>query len=850
MVTLLFAVAVIVVTRFIDPNDYRDQISTLVQDKTGRELQLQGDLRFSVFPWLGIEVESLRLSQPPEIGFDQPPMLQVAEAQLRVRILPLLQKQVEVDTVIFKQPKLHFITINDNLNSFTGLIQESENDQPLATEQQSQPEKAALALFVKGVEITGAEIILHNQQEDSKTQISQVDLFVGDLLSGDYVSLESEGVVIGVAAGDVNVAVPKEDGVSNKKSDAELPMAFQLSSLIQLDVLSSAVSLKDTNVTIEQGAQSGQLLIQAVLIDAKQTSFRQLAFTLDGVSLNDEAIKIAGELTKADYGVDSSTLVLTDLTMKGQLYQREFLLALPALTGNLQKETISLDKLILDSDDLHVLAADLNIEGLMSAPAVSGHLDVAPFNLQQLLVDMQMPYETASSSVLQSVSVSAAVKADADSVSLQKIQAKVDASELSGQLQVTDFDTPSTIFDLSLDQINVDDYLPIDATQQLTNEPVDAEPSADSLIIPMTAFKQLHANGTLKVDDLIASGINLKNIKVNITSDADRVSITPSAALYDGSMTGEVLFTEQDDGAAKLTINSAIKLVNLQSLLRDADITQQLSGLGEFQLELEVDEVNGKQSSHGTMKLSAKDGVIKGADIQKILTTGVQAYNQLRGRAVQEGETEAANETRFAELKGTFNFTDFAIDNQDFVLKAPAFRISGEGDIDIATQSLDYLLSIAVVNSFKGQGGEDLTDLKGLTLPIRFTGSIFAPNYSLDMKALYQAMAERKVNEKKDRYLQRKIGVENASELSSKEILRQALLREIEKDDDSENEQQSNAHASSAPGQANEGGEDSLATSDMELNVQAESAADDDSGDQELDWEDQLKKQLLEELFR
>ena len=64
---VLILLAIVIVPQVFDPNDYRDQISELVQQKTGRELQLNGDLSVSVFPWLGIRTQGLSLSQPEEI---------------------------------------------------------------------------------------------------------------------------------------------------------------------------------------------------------------------------------------------------------------------------------------------------------------------------------------------------------------------------------------------------------------------------------------------------------------------------------------------------------------------------------------------------------------------------------------------------------------------------------------------------------------------------------------------------------------------------------------------------------------------------------------------------------------
>ena len=55
-VVVLVIAAAVTATLLINPNDYKDDIVKVVHDKTGRELQLKGDIKLSLFPWLGLEL--------------------------------------------------------------------------------------------------------------------------------------------------------------------------------------------------------------------------------------------------------------------------------------------------------------------------------------------------------------------------------------------------------------------------------------------------------------------------------------------------------------------------------------------------------------------------------------------------------------------------------------------------------------------------------------------------------------------------------------------------------------------------------------------------------------------------
>src|SRR3954469_22163481 len=94
LVVLAFAGAAVFVSTF-DPNRYKGQIESVVKDKTGRTLKLQGDLKVAIFPSLGADVAKATLS---EAGSEQE-FLSLESAHGSVALMPLLHGQVIVDKV-------------------------------------------------------------------------------------------------------------------------------------------------------------------------------------------------------------------------------------------------------------------------------------------------------------------------------------------------------------------------------------------------------------------------------------------------------------------------------------------------------------------------------------------------------------------------------------------------------------------------------------------------------------------------------------------------------------------------------------------------------------------------------
>jgi len=96
----LFALLVVVLlaVRFlVSPNDFKGRIVKAVRDSTGRELELPGDIKLSVFPWIALELGPASLGNPP--GFDRQPFVAVKHAALHVQLLPLLRKQLRIGRV-------------------------------------------------------------------------------------------------------------------------------------------------------------------------------------------------------------------------------------------------------------------------------------------------------------------------------------------------------------------------------------------------------------------------------------------------------------------------------------------------------------------------------------------------------------------------------------------------------------------------------------------------------------------------------------------------------------------------------------------------------------------------------
>jgi AsmA protein len=93
----LLVLALLAVKLFVNPNDFKPRIIAAVHESTGRELSLPGELKLGVFPWVSVEFGPASLSNPA--GFPATPFVAVRRVALRVRLLPLLRKQLQIGRI-------------------------------------------------------------------------------------------------------------------------------------------------------------------------------------------------------------------------------------------------------------------------------------------------------------------------------------------------------------------------------------------------------------------------------------------------------------------------------------------------------------------------------------------------------------------------------------------------------------------------------------------------------------------------------------------------------------------------------------------------------------------------------
>ncbi|MBI3344207.1 MAG: AsmA family protein [Gammaproteobacteria bacterium] len=167
-VLLGLAGTVTLVALTFDPNAYKDRISAWVKDQTGRELTIGGKIEISFFPWLGVRLNHIEVNNAPD--FAPTPFLQAELAQLRVKLIPLLQGQWVTDIVVLERAVLHLSRDSTGRSNWEDLARGRGQGANLAV------------LSLGGLAVTNASLILDDRQQGQHFALEKLTLRTGAIV--------------------------------------------------------------------------------------------------------------------------------------------------------------------------------------------------------------------------------------------------------------------------------------------------------------------------------------------------------------------------------------------------------------------------------------------------------------------------------------------------------------------------------------------------------------------------------------------------------------------------------------------------------------------------------------------
>jgi len=450
----------------------------------------------------------------------------------------------------------------------------------------------------------------------------------------------------------------------------------------------------------------------------------RLQFDQDAGQLDFEQL----QLTLADQGDDP--LPALALTLSGMFNQ--------------PSESLTLDPLTLEVGDLQ-LSATAQGSSMLSAPAINGKAELATFNPQRLAntFNIDLP-DLRSDDALRQASAELEFNGTTERVQISKLQATLDESTVDGRMTATLGGSGNNyVFNLQLDRINLDNYMP-------------AAPASDEQLPPIDVelFRSINARGEVGIGQLTINQLDMSDIQVNIRADRSGWRFQPiSANFYDGKLAGGVAI-DASGSSPMLGTSGNLDQVLAGAMLADMAGRDLLSGVANFDSDLRMDINNPQQTLSGELELGINDGALKGVDIVGMLRQGLSIADNLSGGKIGGAELlQARGDTEFASLSGRFLADNGVISNDDFKLISPLLNVFGEGEINLAADQIDYTVTASLLQAPEGGVESRLGKMLGKSIPIRIRGSLSQPSYSIDPQLLLKVLAGDRIQQQKGKLL-------------------------------------------------------------------------------------------------
>ncbi len=178
IVIILFIIAIFLMMTLVNPNNFKSQISSAVQNNTGRAFAISGDIKWSFFPWLGLKVNQMALGNAP--GFGQQPFAQLDEADIDVKLLPLFFGKVQMGAITLKHLTVNLTQNAQGENNWNDLVAKTKQPHVSTAQQVAAAPvvgaKKMADLHISKINIIDANVNYQNQQTGQIAKLSDFNL--------------------------------------------------------------------------------------------------------------------------------------------------------------------------------------------------------------------------------------------------------------------------------------------------------------------------------------------------------------------------------------------------------------------------------------------------------------------------------------------------------------------------------------------------------------------------------------------------------------------------------------------------------------------------------------------------
>lgn len=510
----------------------------------------------------------------------------------------------------------------------------------------------------------------------------------------------------------------------------------------RVDLNVSAIRMSDATLLYRDGAAGSEWRVSDLSLSAENLGGGRpaplaLSARVQGedvdVTAGVEAV-LAADLAAGSYTLADGQLDVTGTGVPGESVSASF----NELAADLEADEITIAGLV---GQLASLEARGDLSGsLADGLALGGQLEIPQFDPRALLSALGVDLVTADPDVLARASASAQLDYGPAKALLQNLTMTLDDTSLTGSAGVRG---DAIEFNLTMDDINVDRYLP--PSEEGGEAGTTEEGDLDEVDLPTDAIRNTSANGQFAIGQAQFAGLKFQDLKLAVTGRNGRLTLTPSASVYEGRYAGEIVIDARSN-AAQLNLKQELTGVALGALGQDLSKVEDLTGTTEATMNLAGsgnrvgDQI---RSLTGNFAFTINDGTWEGTDIWYELRRARALFKREEPPAKPEGPPR----TRFSEVSATGVVTNGVMRNEDLQAALPFVRLTGKGEVNLIESQVDYDL-VAEVLDRPELAQEQAEDLAGTKVPLKVSGPMDGPKIRPDFAALIKEEAKEKIKDK------------------------------------------------------------------------------------------------------
>src|SRR5271166_4608833 len=253
----IVVVAILALPHLIDVNQYRGQIQAQLQQRLNRPVQL-GEMQLGVFP-LRVEVKNVVIGDDPSYHSSLP-FAQVSELDVSIALLPLLARNIQVDSLELKQAKIEIIRNAQGLWNFSTAgnaplpAQQAPSAQPQTPAKQAPPAAApptSGGFSLAELKVTDSQIAITDyQKHQARAVYDHIDVTLRDYSPGKPFTLDATVHLPG--SGSQTLQLTGDGGPVNNADFASTPFKGK----IKLKEVSISGLQRFLNVAALQGTEA------------------------------------------------------------------------------------------------------------------------------------------------------------------------------------------------------------------------------------------------------------------------------------------------------------------------------------------------------------------------------------------------------------------------------------------------------------------------------------------------------------------------------------------------------------------------------------------------------------------